>query len=125
MKNEDFKNFVGKMQEKLGKENSAIISDDLATLISDNITMNEEITKRDNSIKEKDALNNKLVSANSSLLQQVGTPSVQAKVLNNNVTEETEEKKISWDDCFDKKRELLEINKIKKKGIEKLCYQKD
>ena len=36
MKNEDYKKFVENMQNKLGKENSAIISDDLATLISDN-----------------------------------------------------------------------------------------
>ena len=108
MKNEDFKNFVGKMQEKLGKENSAIISDDLATLISDNITMNEEISKRDNSIKEKDDLNKKLVSANSSLLQQVGTASSEdSPIPKKKITEEVTEEKISWEDCFDKKGNFL------------------
>ena len=109
MKNEDFKTFVGKMQEKLGKENSAIISDDLATLISDNISMNEEITKRDNSIREKDELNTKLVSANASLLKQVGTSAVQTQVLNTKTKTDSEEveEKISWEDCFDKKGNFL------------------
>ena len=108
MKNEDYKKFVENMQNKLGKENSAIISDDLATLISDNITMNEEITKRDNEIKEKNELNQKLVSANSSLLQQVGTSSFEEEKPNKRKeTKEDTEEKISWKDCFDSKGNFL------------------
>ena len=107
MKNEDYKKFVENMQSKLGKENSAIISDDLATLISDNITMNEEITKRDNEIKEKNELNQKLVSANSSLLQQVGTSSFEEEKPTIKGSKEDTEEKISWEDCFDKKGNFL------------------
>ena len=107
MKNEDYKKFVEKMQNKLGKENSAIISDDLATLISDNMTMNEEITKRDNEIKEKNELNQKLVSANSSLLQQVGTSSFEEEKPKRKETKEDTEETISWKDCFDSKGNFL------------------
>ena len=105
MKNEDYKKFVENMQSKLGKENSAIISDDLATLISDNITMNEEILKRDTKIKEQNDLNQKLVSANSSLLQQVGSSSFEEPKVKD--TKEDTEEKISWEDCFDKKGNFL------------------
>lgn len=107
MKNEDYKKFVENMQSKLGKENSAIISDDLATLISDNITMNEEILKRDTKIKEQNDLNQKLVSANSSLLQQVGSSSFEEEKPKVKGTKEDTEEKISWEDCFDKKGNFL------------------
>lgn len=107
MKNEDYKKFVENMQNKLGKENSAIISDDLATLISDNISMNEEISKRDSKIKEQNELNNKLVSANSSLLQQVGTSSFEEEKPTRKESKEDTEEKISWEDCFDKKGNFL------------------
>ena len=107
MKNEDYKKFVENMQNKLGKENSAIISDDLATLISDNISMNEEISKRDNEIKEKNELNQKLVSANSSLLRQVGTSFFEEEKPTRKESKEDTEEKISWEDCFDKKGNFL------------------
>ena len=95
------------MQNKLGKENSAIISDDLATLISDNISMNGEITKRDSTIREQNELNQKLVSANSSLLQQVGTSSFEEEKPKRKESKEETEEKISWEDCFDKKGNFL------------------
>lgn len=107
MKNEDFKRIVEGLQEKLGKENSSIIADDLGTLISDNITMNRMVEERDRTIKEKEELNQKLVFANSSLLQQVGVPEETSKKSTSNSYEEVDEEKISWNDCFDKKGNFL------------------
>ena len=107
MKNEDFKKIIEGLQSKLGKENSSIIADDLGNLISDNITMNKEISKRDDIIKEKEDINQKLVLANSSLLQQVGVPT---ETPDNNFSsnkDEEKEEKISWEDCFDKKGNFL------------------
>lgn len=117
MKNEDFKKIVEGLQEKLGKENSSIIADDLGTLISDNITMNRMVEERDRTIKEKEELNQKLVFANSSLLQQVGVPDDTPKKTStgSKTFDEVEEDKISWEDCFDKKRKFLEINFIIRK----------
>ena len=54
MKNDEMKKFVESIQNKLGKENSSIIADDLGTLLSDNITMNKTIEEKDNTIKEKE-----------------------------------------------------------------------
>lgn len=108
MKNEDFKKIVEGLQEKLGKENSSIIADDLGTLISDNITMNRMVEERDKTIKEKEELNQKLVFANSSLLQQVGVPDdTPKKTSTGSSFDEVEEDKISWNDCFDKKGNFL------------------
>lgn len=71
MQEKDFEKLTETIQEKLGKENSSIIADDLGTLITDNANVNK-------ALKEKDALIDKLkkdkevlINANGNLLQQV------------------------------------------------------
>lgn len=107
MINEDFKKMISGIESKLGKENTALISDDLGTLISDNLNMNKEITDKNTKIEEQNKLNEKLVLANSSLLQQVGVQSPTAPISNKKEMKEEEETKISWEDCFDKKGNFL------------------
>lgn len=106
MKNEDFKKLIEGLQEKIGKESSSIIADDLGNLISDNIAMNNTIDEKNKLIKEKEELNQKLVFANSSLLQQVGVPEETPKKPQSG-SNDSEEEKISWNDCFDKKGNFL------------------
>ena len=53
-------------------------------------------------IKEKEDLNQKLVFANSSLLQQVGVPTDTEDKKTSSPKNE-EENEISWKDCFDEK----------------------
>lgn len=106
MKNEDFKKLIEGLQEKIGKESSSIIADDLGNLISDNIAMNKTIDEKNNLIKEKEELNQKLVFANSSLLRQVGVPEETPKKPQSG-SNDSEEEKISWNDCFDKKGNFL------------------
>ena len=109
MKKDEMKKFISGIESKLGSESASIISDDLGVLLTDNETMNNEIDKRDMKIKEQDDLNKKLVSANSSLLRQVGTS------ISDDIEVETktkkdsnpEEEKISWSDCFDSKGRFL------------------
>lgn len=107
MKNEEFKKVIEGIQNKLGKENSGVIADDLGTLISDNITMNKTITEKEDIIKEKEDLNQKLVFANSSLLQQVGVPADNLDENKKGSTKSEEKKEISWSDCFDKKGNFI------------------
>ena len=71
MQEKEFEKLTETIQEKLGKENSSIIADDLGTLITDNANVNK-------ALKEKDALIDKLkkdkevlINANGNLLQQV------------------------------------------------------
>lgn len=106
MKNEEFKKLIEGLQEKIGKESSSIIADDLGNLISDNIAMNNTIDEKNKLIKEKEELNQKLVFANSSLLQQVGVPEETPKKPQSG-SNDSEEEKISWNDCFDKKGNFL------------------
>ena len=106
MNNNDFKKIIEGIQNKIGQENSSIIADDLGTLISDNITMNKTIDEKENVIKEKENLNQKLVFANSSLLQQIGVPE-DTSGKKPSSKEPEEEEKISWDDCFDKNGRFL------------------
>ena len=108
MINEEFKKIISGIESKIGKETTALISDDLGTLISDNLVMNNTISEKENKIKEQEQTNQKLVLANSSLLQQVGVPdtaSNKKEVVSKK--EEVEEKTISWEDCFDKKGNFL------------------
>lgn len=107
MKNEEFKKVIEGIQNKLGKESSGVIADDLGTLISDNITMNNTITEKDTIIKEKEDLNQKLVFANSSLLQQVGVPADNTDENKKSSSKNEEKKTISWSDCFDKKGNFI------------------
>ncbi len=106
MKNEEFKKVIEGIQGKLGKENSSVIADDLGNLISDNITMNKTITEKDDLIKEKEELNQKLVFANSSLLQQVGVP-LDVEEAKPKPPRSEDDEKISWNDCFDKKGNFI------------------
>lgn len=106
MKNEEFKKVIEGIQGKLGKESSSVIADDLGTLISDNITMNKTIEDKNNTIKEKEELNQKLVFANSSLLQQVGVPTDE-EIKKPTPKSEEKEETISWNDCFDKKGNFI------------------
>lgn len=71
MKSSDLEAITNSIQEKLGKENSALIADDIGKLISGNTLTLNEIEKKDNEIAQLKSNNEKLVIANGNLLQQV------------------------------------------------------
>ena len=71
MDNGELNEFISNIKEKLGDESSALISDDLGILLTKN---NEALKLSEDKDKEITRLNNvneKLISANGSLLQQV------------------------------------------------------
>ncbi len=107
MINEEFKKIISGIESKIGKETTALISDDLGTLISDNLVMNNTISEKENKIKEQEQTNQKLVLANSSLLQQVGVPNTEEPKKKRKEKNDEEEEKISWEDCFDKRGNFL------------------
>ena len=71
MKEEDLKALTDSMSTKLGEEGAATIADDLGKLITQNNTVLENISNLNKEIDDLKAKNEKLVAANSSLLQQV------------------------------------------------------
>lgn len=106
MKNEEIQKFTSTIQEKLGKESANLILDDLGVLISDTNSMNSIITSKDEEIAKLKQTNEKLMSANASLFQQVGMSNSsnfkKEEIENDNHTT----KSFSISDCFDEKRKL-------------------
>lgn len=89
---------TGKIEETLGKEDYAMISDTIGEILTGNSQNMKAIAERDESIRKLQDRNEKLVSANGALLQKIpmerSTP-----------TESSEEKpapKINLKDAFDK-----------------------
>lgn len=67
----DFNSIVKNMQEKLGEENSSLISDDFASLMTFQNNQEKEISTRNEKIARLEKTNESLVRANGNLLQQV------------------------------------------------------
>ena len=103
MKNSDFQNSMNKMQEKIGKDASALIMDDIATLLTDNQSMNNTIEEKDKEIENLKKRNESLMNVNANLLQQI--PMGNEDELKPN---EPEKKKEPFDfkSVFDEKRKF-------------------
>lgn len=91
---------TGKIEETLGKENTAMISDTLGEILTGNSENMKAIAERDETIKKLQDRNEKLVSANGALLQKIPMEKVEDKVDSN---EKKAQKKISLKDAFDSK----------------------
>ena len=89
---------TGKIEETLGKENAAMISDTLGEILTGNTENINAIKSRDEEIKRLQDRNEKLVAANGALLQKVPMERAEDK------REEKKEapKKINLKDAFDK-----------------------
>lgn len=91
----DFDSIVNGITEKLGKETTGTISDDLANLIGFQASQQDELKNRASEIEKLKKTNDMLVKANGTLLQQVSA-----------YTEEEEEKELP------KKKEPLDMRTL-------------
>ena len=71
MLEKEFEKITKSIQDKLGKENTSLIADDLGKLITDNATMNKDIKQRDERISKQEQDKEALITSNGNLLQQV------------------------------------------------------
>ena len=94
---------TSKMEQTLGKDNFAMISDQIGELITGNTENMKAIAERDTKIKALQDKNDKLVLANGSLLQKLPM----AKAEEPDDTEEKPKKKINLKDAFDKNGNFL------------------
>lgn len=97
MSDEELTKFIDGLQDKLGKENSAVIADDLGILISSNAETQKSLKSKDEKIERLRERNEKLILANGNLLKQIpaeGSEPVQK-------SEETKKKSTSFSDIFD------------------------
>ena len=99
MSDEELTKFIDGMQEKLGKENSAIIADDLGILISSNAEAQKSLRDRDEKIKQLTAHNEKLILANGNLLKQM--PVEHSEPVNRRDDDDAPKRKINLNDAFD------------------------
>ena len=97
MSDEELTKFIDGMQEKLGKENSAIIADDLGILISSNAEAQKRSRMQDERIKQLTAHNEKLILANGNLLKQMPVEHSEPA----DQRDDEPKKKINLKDAFD------------------------
>ena len=99
MKKEEMQKLFKGIEQKIGKENYAKMTDDLGVLLTDNENMNNTIASKDTKIKQLEDNNELLITANGNLLQQVGMGEEPAQ----NKNEEDNNPKFSLKDAFDEK----------------------
>ena len=89
---------TGKIEETLGKENFAMISDTIGEILTGNSQNMKALQERDESIKKLKDRNEKLVSANGALLQRVPME----RSIEKESSEDKPAPKINLKDAFDK-----------------------
>ena len=94
---------TSKIEETLGKENSAVIADTIGEILTGNTENMKAIAERDEKIAALRDRNEKLVAANGALLQKIPMEKAEDKVN----SEEKAPKKINLKDAFDSKGNFL------------------
>ena len=95
---------TGAIEETLGKDSFAMISDKVGELLTGNASNMKALADKDAEIQKLKDRNEKLVSANGALLQKVPVAKIEPKVISE---DKTQEKKISYKDIFDSKGNFL------------------
>ena len=95
---------TSKIEETIGKENAAMISDTLGEILTGNTENMKAIAERDAQIKKLQDRNEKLVSANGALLQKLP---VEKSFEDEPKSSEEAPKKINLKDAFDSKGNFI------------------
>ena len=103
MKKEDMDKLINGIQEKIGKDASGLILDDLGMLITDNTNMNKDLTNKENEINKLKDQKEKLIATNGNLLQQIAMGEEENFFTKNKKEEEEKPKKFNFKDAFDTK----------------------
>jgi hypothetical protein len=104
MDDEKILELTGKIEETLGKENSAMISDTIGEILTGNTENMKALAERDAKIKSLQDRNEKLVAANGALLQKVP---MERAVDREDSKKEEAPKKINLKDAFDSKGNFI------------------
>ena len=96
---------TGKIEETLGKEDYAMISDTIGEILTGNTTNMKALAEKDESIKKLQDRNEKLVAANGALLQRV--PMEKSTSTSKSSDEEKPAPKIKLEDAFDKRGNFI------------------
>lgn len=103
MTEKEFEEVTKSIQDKLGKEKTSLIADDLGKLITDNATMNKDLKGRDERISKLEQDKEALITSNGNLLQQVAMGD-EGNLTNKNETKDEEPPKpFDYRSVFDEK----------------------
>lgn len=109
MTDEELLNITNHIEEKLGKESSAIIADDIGLLMTGNSQVQKTLQEKDSEIQKLKTANEKLILANGNLLKQVPvegkTDQTKPQVSNN--SESVNKEGLSLSAVFDKTGKFL------------------
>lgn len=94
---------TGKIEETLGKDDYAMISDTIGEILTGNAQNMKALAQRDEDIKKLKDRNEKLVTANGALLQKVSVGEFKPKEVENKEAP----KKINLKDAFDSKGNFI------------------
>lgn len=95
---------TSKIEETLGKDDAAMISDTLGEILTGNSANMQALAEKDATIKKLQERNEKLVAANGALLQKIPMGIAEDK---QEERQDASTKKISYKDIFDKKGNFL------------------
>jgi len=104
MDDEKILELTGKIEETLGKENSAMISDTIGEILTGNTENMKALADRDAKIKRLQDRNEKLVAANGALLQKIP---MERAVDKEDSKKQEAPKKINLKDAFDSKGNFI------------------
>ena len=99
----EFEKITKSIQDKLGKENTSLIADDLGKLITDNATMNKDLKQRDERISKLEQDKEALITTNGNLLQQVAMGDEGGLINKNEPKEDETPKPFDYRSVFDEK----------------------
>lgn len=102
MLEKEFEKITKSIQDKLGKENTSLIADDLGKLITDNATMNKDLRGRDEKISKLEQDKEALITTNGNLLQQVAMGD-EGGLINKNESKKDEPQPFDYRSVFDEK----------------------
>ena len=99
----EFEKITKSIQDKLGKENTSLIADDLGKLITDNATMNKDLRTRDERISKLEQDKEALITSNGNLLQQVAMGDDSSLINKNEPKDDEPPKPFDYRSVFDEK----------------------
>lgn len=105
MTDEELLKITTSIEEKLGKEGSAVIADDIGLLMTGNANAQKTLQDRESEIQRLKETNEKLVLANGNLLKQVPAESTTTKPKVSSNSDESQP--ISLADAFDKSGKFI------------------
>lgn len=103
MKHDELEKITKGIQKKLGKEQSALINDDIASILLDNTAMNTELETRQNTINTLQKDKEDLIMTNNRLFQQVSI----GEEIKTDTEKEDKKEPFSFKSVFDDKGNFI------------------